>query len=63
MDLVEEIIDISHELSSLKIQKLLEAISRRVPHALLPCLVMLSESCLAPRCLDLSRSMCCCFCS
>ena len=41
MDLVEEILDISHELSSLKIHRLLEAISRRVPHVFLPCLVIL----------------------
>ena len=39
MDLVEEILDISHELSTLKIKKLLDAIAGRVPHSLLPHLV------------------------
>ena len=38
MDLVEEILDIGHELSTLKIKKLLDAIAKRVPHSLLPCL-------------------------
>ena len=38
-DLVQEILDISHELSTLKIKKLLDAIARRSPHSLLPHLV------------------------
>ena len=39
MDLVEEILDISHELSTLKIKKLLDAVAQRIPHSLLPRLV------------------------
>ena len=55
MDLVEEILDSSHELSTLKIKKLLDAIAKRVPHSLLPylasnytdpgCILLISAHC------------------
>ena len=45
MDLVEEILDLSHQISATKIKKLFDAIANHIPHMLLPTLG-LREGCL-----------------
>ena len=45
MDLVEELLDLSNQISAQKIKKLFDAISNHIPHMLLPTLG-LREGCL-----------------